>query len=293
MHLMLKSLVKLLALLGVACTMQAFAQDTTGEQTLSPEQQAYVEKLKALEWQRGPTSVATDGNSKLTVPDGYMFLDAANTQKFLELNENLGGGREVMIAPQDLSWQAYLTFVGEGYVKDDEKIDAAALLKSLKEGTEASNAERRKRGWSDLHVIDWATPPTYNSATKRLEWATINESDGTRGINFYTKVLGRRGHASVQMVAGEEELRATETALNDVLTGYAFKQGDTYAEFKSGDKVAEYGLAALVVGGAAAVATKKGFWAMLAGVFAAAWKFVAAAAVAAIAGIKSLFKKKE
>ena len=35
--------------------------------------------------------------------------------------------------------------------------------------------------------------------------------------------------------------------------------GERYAEFRAGDRVAEYGLAALVLGGAAAVATKSGF----------------------------------
>jgi len=45
-------------------------------------------------------------------------------------------------------------------------------------------------------------------------------------------------------------------------------------------------------GGAAAVATKKGFWALIGGFLAAAWKFVAAAVVALLAGIGKMFKKK-
>jgi hypothetical protein len=42
-----------------------------------------------------------------------------------------------------------------------------------------------------------------------------------------------------------------------------------------------------------AVATRKGFWAVLAGFVAAAWKLVAAAVVALFVGIGKLFKKKE
>ncbi len=290
---MLKLIAKWLAAASVLLALQSVAQAPAEEPAPSAEQQAFVAKLKALQWQRGPTSVRTDGNATLAVPEGYVFLDAANTRKFLELNQNFGDGSEVMIAPEDLNWQAYLNFVGEGYVKDDEEIDAAALLKSLKESTDAANVERRKRGWNEMHVVDWATPPAYNRATKRLEWATVLESNGSQGANFFTKVLGRRGHASVQMVASMDELKSSEAALNEVLTGYTFNQGDTYADFKAGDKVAEYGLAAMVLGGAAAVATKKGFWAVLGGFFAAAWKFIAALAVGAIAWLKSLFKKKE
>ena len=44
-------------------------------------------------------------------------------------------------------------------------------------------------------------------------------------------------------------------------------------------------------GGAAAVATKKGFWAVIAGFFAAAWKFIAVAVVGYFAYKKMKAKK--
>ena len=55
---------------------------------------------------------------------------------------------------------------------------------------------------------------------------------------------------------------------------------------------AEFGLAALIAGGAAAVAAKKGVFAVIAGFLAAAWKFILVAVIGAFAWIKSLFKKK-
>ena len=57
--------------------------------------------------------------------------------------------------------------------------------------------------------------------------------------------------------------------------------------------MAEIGLAALVVGGAAAVAAKTGFWKVLITALAAFWKFIAVGAVAVFAAIGKLFKKKE
>lgn len=250
------------------------------------------QKLRALRWVKGPTSVSVAGNSQLNIPDKYVFLDATNTRKFLELSQNLSNGKEVMVGPADLHWSAYLEFVDGGYVKDDEKIDGDALLKTLKDGTEQANSERQKRGWPSMHLMGWASPPAYNRDTKRLEWATNTQSEGQTGVNFFTKILGRRGHTSVVMVADPKDLQDAEAALDRVLDGYAFNSGETYAEWKSGDKVAEYGLAALVLGGAAAVATKKGFWAIMAGFLAAAWKAVAAAVVGAMAWLRSRFKKK-
>jgi hypothetical protein len=248
--------------------------------------------LRALHWQQGPTQVTIAANSTLTVPAGYVFLDKADTDRFLELSHNLASGNDVMLAPEDLSWTAYLSFEESGYVKDDDKIDAPALLKTMQEGQAAANAERRRRGWGELSIVGWATPPFYNRDTKRLEWATLLASNGEQTANFATKILGRRGHTSVILVADLPGLPAAQRQLNAVLQGYQFNSGERYAEWRQGDKVAEYGLAALILGGAAAVATKKGLWAVLGTFFAATWKFLAAGVVAAGGWLRSLFKKK-
>lgn len=284
----IRSRVLLLAVL--ACSTAAHA--VLAADNAAAERDEFVRRLKALAWISGPTSVAVGGNARLSIPMDYVFLDAANTTKFEELNENLGNGKEVMVAPADLHWSAYLEFEAGGYVKDDDRIDADALLKALQEGTESNNAEREKRGWSAMHVLGWAAAPAYNHDTKRLEWATTLQSRNGTGVNFFTKILGRRGHTSVVMVAAPEQLAGAESALNTVLDGYAYNHGESYAEWKPGDKVAEYGLAALVLGGAAAVATKKGLWAVLGGFLAAAWKAVAAAAVGVGAWLRNRFKKK-
>jgi uncharacterized membrane-anchored protein len=276
--------------IALACA-TAHAQSSPPEQE-SPEQKQFLEKLRALNWIKGPTRVSVEGNAKLTIPDQYVFLDTANTAKFLELQHNLAGGRDVMIAPRNLQWTAYLEFADEGYVKDNEKIDAASLLSTLKSNTERANEERKRRGWGTLHVVDWATPPAYNTTTKRLEWATILDSDDGRAVNFSTKILGRRGFTSLVMVTDPGNLGKAESDLDGVLTGFAYNPGDTYAQWRSGDKVAEYGLAALIVGGVAAVAAKKGLFSALAGFLAVAWKFIAAAVVGAIAWLRSFFSRR-
>ncbi len=261
-------------------------------QQASQGEQDKAAVFRSLQWQRGPTTVTVAGNSTLVVPQGYVFLDEQNTTKFLELNQNIGNDSEVLVAPESLDWTAYLSFDPSGYVKDDETIDAAALLASLKEGTAAANAERRQRGWTDVNVIGWASAPSYNRTTKRLEWATLLESQGRRNANFSTKILGRQGHTSVVLVANLENLSAAQTTLNTLLENYRFNSGETYAEWKEGDKIAEYGLGALVLGGAAAVAAKKGLFTVVAGFLAGAWKFLLAGLLAASGWLRSLFKKK-
>ena len=65
-----------------------------------------------------------------------------------------------------------------------------------------------------------------------------------------------------------------------VLDGFRFTDGERYDQYVKGDKIAEYGLAALVTGGAAAAAIKTGFFK----------KFGKLIAVAAIA-VASVFRK--
>ena len=254
-------------------------------------------KLRALDWVLGPTTVSVSNNSQLIVPQDYVFLDAANTAKFEELSENLSNGKEVMVAPKTLHWVAYLFFEGEGYVKDDEKIDAPSLLKTLTESTEQSNVERRRRGWPEFHLTGWAMPPAYNSTTKRLEWATSIESRNERGTNFFTKILGRRGYTSVVLVSSPEDTTSAISSLNAVLTGYGFVPGETYANWRPGDKVAEYGLTGLIVGGAAAAAAKtgllKGLWKFLVVGAASMWKLLVGAFVALVASIRAMFGRKK
>jgi uncharacterized membrane-anchored protein len=284
------SLLLALSMLAAPC----FAEEPAPAQTeeRSPEEVAFYKALESLAWVKGPATVETPGKSKLAIPEGYVYLDNTNTTKYLELNQNLTAGNEVMIAPAGMRWTAYLSFADEGYVKDDEQIDAAELLKALQGGAEQGNKERERRGWPALHIVSWAVPPAYNSDNKRLEWATVLESEGRRNVNYSTKVLGRRGHTSVILVSGVDELGAARPELETVLAGYSFNTGETYAEWVPGDKVAEYGLAALVLGGAAAIATKKGLWAVAAAFLLKGWKLIAIGGVAAAAFARKFFGNK-
>ncbi|TLY88043.1 MAG: DUF2167 domain-containing protein, partial [Gammaproteobacteria bacterium] len=246
-------LARLAALLLFAAAGTLSAQDSADARA-----EEFRDKLRALNWVVGPRELTMSGNATLSLPEGYVYLDAANTTKFEELNENLSSGKEVMIAPKSLTWTAYLIFEDEGYVKDNEKIDADAILKTLKQSAEAANADRRRRGWEELHVVGWTIPPAYNGNTKRLEWATLLRAQGGEATNFLTKILGRKGYTTVVLVTRPDNTTAAVADVDSVLRAYRFNGGDTYADWRPGDKVAEYGLTGLIVGGAVAAAVKTG-----------------------------------
>jgi uncharacterized membrane-anchored protein len=240
----------------------------------------------------GPKAVPALGNASLDLPKGFRFLNPGDTRKFDELTENPAGSEdEELFAPDDLHWAAFITFSDVGYVKDDEKIDADAVLEEIRKNTAAENEERRKNGWAELEVVGWRRAPYYNTETKSLEWALNVRSTNGEAVNFLTKVLGRRGVATVVLVGGPETFDQDVAEFKRILARYTFNAGDKYSEFKPGDKVASYGLAALIAGGAAAVAAKTGLLKWLGLALAASWKFIWIPIVAAYAGFKRFARR--
>lgn len=274
----------------------AFAQgtepNTAAADQASAERQELRRKFNELHWVKGPRQVKIADNSTLELPEGYLFLDKEDTAKFDELNHNIPNGEDVLVQPQTHEWAAYLRFSAEGLVKDDEKIDADAILSSMRRANEAANEERRRRGWDSMRIVGWAVPPAYNTTTKRLEWATTLESGGYQNVNFMTKILGRRGVTSVVLACDPNEREAAVAQLNTILGGYSFDSGERYADWVPGDKVATYGLTGLIVGGAAVAAAKSGLFKGLGVALAAAWKFVLVAIAGIGAWLKSLFSRK-
>lgn len=251
-------------------------------------------QLRKLDWQTGPTTGTIGSHAKVNVPTGYVFLDDTNTSKFLEINGNPPRPGNYILAPDKLNWFAVFVFEESGYVKDDEKLDAADLLKSLQESDGPSNEHRKSLGMKALYTDGWQVPPFYDSQSKHLEWGVrLRTDDGTKIINYTSRLLGRKGIMSAVLVASPETLVADTAQFKQLLGGYEYVGGEKYSEFTQGDRVAEFGLAALILGGAAAVATKKGFWAVLGGFIAAGWKLLAGLAVAGVAGIGNIFKKKK
>jgi uncharacterized membrane-anchored protein len=241
-------------------------------------------EIAGLGWQRGPTEARIGTTATLKVPEGQAFLDAAGTRRFLELNGNPPRDGRYALAAEDLSWFAVFFFEDSGYVKDDEKLDPDALLKALREGDQRSNEERKRLNMPALETVGWHVPPRYDAATKRLEWGMQLWTENRLIVNYTIRLLGRRGVMHAVLVSDPESLDRDIAVFRTTLAGYDFVPGERYAEFRSGDRVAEYGLAALVLGGAAAVATKTGF-------FKAMGKLVIPGVVALGAAVAAFFRK--
>ena len=104
----------------------------------------YQQALSQLNWIKGPKSVDLFNKASINIPQGFVFLSPADTQKFMTLNHNLSGQEEYLFAPDDLRWFGIFSFSGDGYIKDNEKIDDSKILESIKSNTEEGNQQRRE-----------------------------------------------------------------------------------------------------------------------------------------------------
>ncbi len=134
-----------------------------------------------------------------------------------------------------------------------------------------------------MTIVGWREQPHYDWMTNNLSWAIDGESGGVRNVNRLVKLLGRRGVMTATLVGAPDEMDSATAQVNSLLEGYRFTTGNTYAEYLPGtDKLAEYGLTALVVGGGAAVLAKTGLLARL-------WKPIAVGLAALGAGVRRFF----
>jgi len=268
----------------VTCILSFVAAAPSGSWAQTQEE-AGSDTLRLNWYQAGQTGDIA-GKATFLATNRYTFLNPADTDKMLQAYGNPPrGGRSYTVSATESDWFAVLTFAPEGYVKDDEKIDANALLKTLKESDKREGEQRRKLGYSALTTQGWAIPPRYDAQNQRLEWVILLRDETTNEVhaNVSTKILGRSGYTDVILVANSPE--TVEQDLADfklAMANFQYVSGEKYSDWKQGDKVAAYGLGALVLGGAAAVATSKGGFkalglAILAGL-AALW-----------AGVKRLF----
>lgn len=258
------------------------------------EESAHAKGMKMIEsfgWTReGKAKIGK--HAELEISPGLRLTDAAGASKLLKMYGNIPSGRDAAIlASEDLGWWATFVFVAEGYVEDKEKDDIKPdeILESMRANQKADNQNRKAQGLTPYELTGWAVPPFYNEQTKSLEYglkiANEGAAPGEESVNYSTKILGRRGYMDVTLVCDPADLNFSLNELRAALTKFNYVSGETYAEYRKGDKVAEYGLTALVAGGGLAIAAKTGLLAKL-------WKPIAAGVIALAAGFKKLFGKK-
>jgi uncharacterized membrane-anchored protein len=187
--------------------------------------------------------------------------------------------------------------IKEGYIKDDDakNWNADELLTSISDGVEQANKDRVARGFPELQVIGWVEPPGYDAATHRLVWSLLakdkDEPDNAqKSINYNTYALGRDGYFSLNLLSGSERIASEKAVAHELLADLSYNAGKRYEDFSATtDRIAEYGLAALIGG----IAIKKlGLFALIVALVLKFAKVIIIGAVVLGAGVMKFFRRK-
>jgi uncharacterized membrane-anchored protein len=305
----MKNTSKLASAIVVAFLFLVSAVSTLAQPAPDPaSNEAALEAEAKAAWQagatagtRGPAPIPLAEQAILELPADYLFIPKTEATRIMRATGNIVGepsflGLVVGTSPGD-AWFVVARYIKEGYIKDDDakEWNADDLLQQLKEGTEAGNRERAQRGFPELEIVGWVEKPTYDADDHRLVWSMLakekGESDAdTRSINYNTYALGRDGYLSLNLVTSASRIDTDKLVARKLLAALSYNPGKRYEDFNSTtDRIAEYGLAALVGG---VVAKKLGLFALI-GVFLAKFAKVIAVAVLAFGGaVWRFFRRK-
>ena len=238
------------------------AEEVPGEANTSAK--AFVD---SLHFKTGKV-VLGNNLATLNLPEQFVFLESADAERVLvdawgnPPDETPPMG---MILPAGVSplsgdsWAVTVEYDESGYVSDEDAadIDYKEMLEDLKEQAKQDNQWRAENGYEPVELIGWASAPRYDPQGKKLHWAKelkFGDSE-THTLNYNIRVLGRKGVLVLNFIASMDQLAQIDQSVPSVLAMTEFNDGSRYADFNPDiDKVAAYGLGALVAGKLAAKA---------------------------------------
>ncbi|CDR33517.1 DUF2167 domain-containing protein [Criblamydia sequanensis] len=205
----------------------------------------------SLDWKDSGTHKLEQSNSTISLPEGYRLLigDEAKKGRKLTCGDFENPNLEATVYNDDFENVIIFENLQGGYVSIDdwEDLDPESLLKSISENTEKANEERKKNGFNTLHVVGWVQKPLLDKLTNTVYWAIEAESaDEGAIVNSVALRLGREGFEKIVWVTQKESYVPFGGHLEVMLRAHSFDPGYRYSDYKEGDKMASYGIAALV-----------------------------------------------
>jgi uncharacterized membrane-anchored protein len=277
------------------------AASDAGSDTGKPRQT--VEQFMATLKPQHGTIDLPGGIATLNLNDDFYYLTPDDTERLLVEGWGNPPGHKTlgMIIPQATSpmsrggWGVLVSYNDDGHISDEDaaKIDYAELLKQMQDEDEEANKDRRKQGYAGLQLLGWAEPPRYDDSTHKMYWARELKADDAQEntLNYSIRVLGRQGVLELNAVASMSDLPTIQREQPNVLEFTNFTDGNRYADYQPGtDKLAKYGLAALVAGG---IASKAGLFAKLGLLLLAAKKFIVVGLLVVASFFRKLFNRKK
>lgn len=270
---------------------------------------SYIKALDSIEqtfnYQTGTVPIK-EGLATIIVPQGFKYLNGTDSETILT---NVWGNPPSdpsdpslgMLLPEDFKlrndsmYAINITYTEDGYIDDEDakEIDYDELLATMKSDAVASNEYRMENGYQSIELVNWASPPFYDAANKKLHWAQeLKFGDSPQHtLNYNIRILGRKGYLQFNAIGEMFVLEQVKNNIDPILSSINFNSGNRYADFNPDlDEVAAYGIGGLIAGKAL---MKAGVLAKVGLVIAKFWKIIALAVLGFFGSIGKFFGKKE
>jgi uncharacterized membrane-anchored protein len=221
-------------------------------QTPDEKQKQLIAELKQMKWYKNTTLDLPTSHGKYILTDGYLAVLGNDAKRIEELSNgksNQQSDVEAVQVSKDFSNEIHLDYNDSGYVdeKDWTDINPDKLLEEIRYNSIEQNKNRKSAGIDELYVDKWLRKPTYDAENHTVYWAMqISESSGGKIVNSTAIKLGRHGYERLLLIINQNDYAASGQILAEGLKSFSFPEGGRYEDHAPGDKVAGYGVAALV-----------------------------------------------
>lgn len=214
---------------------------------------------QSLKPRKGSMDLA-GGIATIDVPEGFLFLDASDTERVLTeaWGNPPGSGALGMLLPEGMTpfdagaWAVTITYKETGHVSDTgAELDAGKLLSRLQRDAARETETRKAEGYESFAVVGWMQQPHYDPASHTLSWGRVLRFGSLQGntLNVSIRLLGRQGMLSIELVADEAQEAEVATAAGKLLAMARFNPGYRYEDFDAArDRRSDTGLAGLITG---------------------------------------------
>lgn len=224
---------------------------------LSLTQLCLADSSSPSTWVKGPARVSLGDYGQLNLPPGYKFADGQAAVSLLKV-ASTGSGRLLGVitpiasefSPMIVSgdWYMAIEYFDIGHVNDmvEWQINDDEILASLQPRIAELNKTRETRGQPPLAKAVWQIKPTYKVDARSIEWALRGDgvSVADTVLDYANRYLTRRGVLQARATVYKGGTLAGAW-IQDLISALTIKRGETYEDFRAGEKMAAAGLATL------------------------------------------------
>lgn len=200
----------------------------------------------------GPKLVDLGHEIEIDLPEGFVLFERAQAQEMARQGGNDADYVLGAVVKPSGEWLVFIEYSDIGYVSDSDadELDADELLESYREGTAQQNVKRKELGVPELFIDGWSEKPRYELVKRQLRWGLNGHDSDGPVVNYFTRVLGRGGFISINLITAPQQLEQARTEAAPVVGAIRYRAGARYEDYREGDKSSGLGLTALVLGGA-------------------------------------------